>query len=93
MSTLEMLQDILIREYSLARAQLAPDVKLAALGVDSLSLIELMFQIEDRFEISLPEAQPPPLVTIGDVVTYIDNLVNPHAAEARDTGASTALAT
>jgi acyl carrier protein len=92
MSTLELLQDILIREYSLARAQLAPEAKLADLGVDSLGLIELMFQIEDQFHISLPEDKPPALVTIGDVETYIDNLVNPPAAVPHDTGAAVPLA-
>lgn len=81
MSTLEMLQDILIKEYSLTRAQLAPDARLAALGVDSLGLIELMFQIEDRFGISLPEEQPPILVTINDLVAYIERLTEPLTAE------------
>jgi acyl carrier protein len=81
MSTLELLQDILIKDYTLTRAQLAPDAQLAALGVDSLGLIELMFKIEDRFGITLPEEKPPALVTVSDLVAYIDQLLNPRAGE------------
>ena len=34
-----------------------------------------MFQVEDRFGISLPDDKVPVLVTVGDVVTYIDGLL------------------
>jgi acyl carrier protein len=74
MNTLEMLQDLLIKDHSLTRAQLVPEAVLSTLGVDSLALIELMFQVEDRFGISLPDDKVPVLVTVGDVVTYIDGL-------------------
>ncbi len=63
-----------MKDYTLARAQLAPEAELATLGVDSLGLIELMFRIEDRFAISLPDDKPPVMVTIGDVVAYIEQL-------------------
>ena len=75
MNTLEMLQDLLIKDHSLTRAQLGPEAQLSALGIDSLALIELMFQVEDRFGISLPDDKVPVLVTVGDVVTYIDGLL------------------
>ena len=81
MGTLEIVQDILIKEYSLTRLQLAPEAQLASLGVDSLGLIELMFQIEDRFSITLLEDKPPALLTVSDLVAYIDLLVNPRATE------------
>lgn len=79
MNTLEVLQDLLIKQYSLTREQVGPDAALAALGVDSLGLIELMFEIEDRFGITLPDAKAPVLVTIADVVLYIDLLLKPAA--------------
>jgi acyl carrier protein len=75
MSTLEILQDLLIKEHALTREQLAPEAQLSTLGVDSLGLIELMFQVEDRFHISLPDDKVPVLVTVGDVVRYVDQLL------------------
>jgi acyl carrier protein len=93
MGTLEIVQDILIKEYSLTRTQLAPDVQLVSLGVDSLGLIELMFQVEDRFGITLPEDKPPTLVTVSDLVSYIDGLVDPRAIESDHAAAPVTLAT
>lgn len=87
MSTLDSLQDILIKDYSLTREQLAPDAQLAALGVDSLGLIELMFKIEDCFGISIPDDKPPALITVNDLVIYVDHLVTPHFREQPHTDA------
>ena len=75
MSTLETLQDILIDEFDLKREQLTPDAELAALGVDSLDLLELMFKIEDRYKLAIRDDVPPTLTTVNDVVAYIDGLL------------------
>jgi acyl carrier protein len=75
MSTLETLQGLLIKEYALTREQVAPEALLATVGVDSLGMIELMLQIEDRFGITLPEDNPPVMATVSDLVAYIDGLV------------------
>jgi acyl carrier protein len=91
MSTLEILQDLLMKEYRLTREQLAPDALLATVGVDSLGLIELMFQIEDRFGISLPEEKPPLMVTVSDLVAYIDQIVAPHATAPQPAAAAAVL--
>ncbi len=80
MSTLETLQDILVRDYSLERGSLEPTALLTTLGVDSLSLLELMFKIEDRFHVKIPGDTPTNLVSISDVVAYIDELVASHPA-------------
>ena len=87
MNTLESVQDILIKEYSLTRDQLAPDAQLAAVGLDSLGLIELMFLVEERLGVTLPDDKAPVLITVGGLVTYIDHLTNPQDSE-RQTGGS-----
>jgi acyl carrier protein len=93
MNTLELIQDILIKEYSLTRAQLQPDAQLAAVGVDSLGLIELMFQVEDRLGITLPEDKTPTLSTVGDLVVYMDQLMAPRPALAQQVNAVVTPAT
>ena len=80
MSTLETLQDILVRDYGLARERLSPDAVLDTLGMDSLSLLELMFKIEDGFHVKIPGDTPSDLKTVGDVVAYIDGLILDRAA-------------
>jgi len=75
MSTLETLQDILIAEFELKREQLMPDAELAALGIDSLDLLELMFKIEDRYQLAIRDDIPATLTSVGDLVAFIDGLL------------------
>jgi acyl carrier protein len=86
MTTYERLKQILVSEYQLAPEKLTPDARLEELGVDSLGVMELLFQVEDEFGIRLPSDQVE-LPTIGDVVDYIDRLVaEQHADTASGSG-------
>jgi acyl carrier protein len=95
MDTLETLQDILVRDYGLTRERLSPDAVLDTLGMDSLSLLELMFKIEDGFHVKIPGDPPSGLRTVQDVVVYIDGLIADRSATAgaATAGAATAGAT
>jgi acyl carrier protein len=75
MTTLDTLVDILVRDYCLDRARIVPEATLAVVGLDSLSLLELMFKIEDRYGVKIQEDTPTNLVTVGDVVRYVDELL------------------
>lgn len=72
--TFETLRTILIREYQLAPDTLTMDAALEGLGIDSLGVAELLFSVEDEFGISLPP-EPLQLLTLGDVVRFIDDLL------------------
>jgi len=74
MTTLERLQAILVRDYRLAPETLVAEAPLEDLGIDSLGVAELLFNVEDEFGIALPP-EPVQLPTLGDVVRYIDELV------------------
>jgi acyl carrier protein len=88
MSTLETLQEILVRDYGLSRERLTADARLETLGMDSLSLLELMFKIEDDFHVKIPGDPPAGLRTVQDVVDYIDGLIagSPAPTEAGAAG-------
>lgn len=73
-TTFDRLCAILMKDYKLQAGQLTPDAPLEALGIDSLGVADLLFNIEDEFGISLPP-EPVQLLTIGDVVRFIDDLV------------------
>jgi acyl carrier protein len=88
MNTLQTLQEILITDYRVPREQVAPDAVLTAIGLDSLSVLELMFKIEDHFHVKIVDDTPTHLVTVNDVVEFIDGLIakkvaGPAAAETR----------
>jgi len=86
-TTLERLRAILVRDYRLDPEALVAEAPLEGLGIDSLGVAELLFNVEDEFSIALPP-EPVQLPTLGDVVRYIDQLV---AEQRAGIGAAAAL--
>jgi acyl carrier protein len=74
MSTLERLQNLLVCNYGLPRARLQPDADLEGLGVDSLALIEIVFEVEDEFGIKI-DGDAARFKTLGDVAKHVDRLL------------------
>lgn len=71
---------LMAETFGLKPEQLVPEATLADLGLDSLSIVEFMFQIEDRYGIKLPEAETMP-ATLGEMLAFVE----PHLpAQARD---------
>ena len=71
MTTLERLRAILVRTTSSTPEKSRSRRRSKSLGIDSLGVAELLFNVEDEFGITLPP-EPVQLPTIGDVVAYID---------------------
>ena len=42
------------------------------LGVDSFGAVELMFELEEKFGLKIPDSEIEHIRTIGDIVTYLD---------------------
>lgn len=84
-STFETLREIIASDYTLARESLTPRTGLKELKIDSLAMIELIFTLEDRFNV-IAEDVPEELQTLGDVANYIDGLIAQRGAG--DSGAS-----
>ncbi|MBH0187274.1 MAG: acyl carrier protein [Nitrospira sp.] len=54
------------------------------LGLDSVAVIELLFEIEDRFKIQIPDQDLPGLSTVGSVAAYVQQrLPSPGNAPAK----------
>lgn len=77
-TTLERLITILQSDYKLEPGRLTLDAPLESLGIDSLGTVELLWKIEDTFQIKLP-SDPVALATLGDVVRYVDELMASQA--------------
>lgn len=43
------------------------------LGADSLDTVELIMELERKFEITIPETDAEKIVTVGDAIAYIEN--------------------
>jgi len=60
--------------FSLSEDKLVPDASLESLGLDSLAVIEFLFQIEDKFGIQIPNESNPPS-TLGAMVQLVAPLL------------------
>ncbi len=45
------------------------------LSVDSLDMVEIVWEIEKKFKISIPDEEIERITTIGDLVNYVDERV------------------
>ena len=62
--------------FGIAQDKLQPGATLESLGLDSLAVIEFLFQIEDQFHIQIPDQASPPR-TLDEMVQLIEPLLPP----------------
>jgi acyl carrier protein len=78
MTTFESMQALLTAKFDLTPDVLQPDAALKDLDVDSLSMVEILFAVEDEFKVVIP-SEPAEwqsqMRTFGDLVEYVDKLV------------------
>ena len=77
-STLDTLRAILVANFPVQPDAVHRDARLDALDIDSLSVVEVLFEVEDRFGITIPSdsgSQRNTLKTIGDLTDYVDSLI------------------
>ena len=71
--TYEILYDLILKEGICERSELSPVAKLLDLGIDSLAMVELFFDLEDRLGFKLPEDQYE-FTTIKDVAEFVERV-------------------
>ncbi len=71
--TLERIRELLEQRYGIDKQKIEMESELTALGLDSLSLVEYAFDLEKYLNLSLSDL-PNELVTIGDLVHYVDGV-------------------
>ena len=78
MTTFQSMQAILKAKFDLAPDVLQPDTELKDLDVDSLSMVEILFAVEDEFKLVIP-SEPAEwqsqMRTFGNLVDYVDKLI------------------
>ena len=73
MSTFEKVRDITVEQLSVD----ADEVKMESafiddLGADSLDIVELMMDLEEECGVTIPDEEATKMVTIGDLMKYIE---------------------
>ena len=72
MSTLETIKSILQENLDIDPATVDEASTFDSLGIESLDMVELICDLEERLEIDLGE--PEGIETLGDFVSYIEGL-------------------
>jgi acyl carrier protein len=68
------IKTLIAEHFGIDQTKLTAETQIASLGIDSLSMIEFMFQMEERFKVHLADSRAP-LVTVADVVGEIERAV------------------
>ena len=74
MDILQLIRKALHERLDLPEDQVTLEARLEDLGVDSLGLVELGFELEDHLGIRLPQDYATP-VTVGDMVKIVGDVV------------------
>ena len=76
-TTLEAVREILVKKYSLPSESIKPEATLDSLKLDSLDLVETLFEVEDEFHIRVPQDGSINLkiATVQDIVDIVNRLV------------------
>lgn len=79
MNTLHELKQLIHTTFDIDPATLQPDTPLADYGLDSLSLAELLFVVEDHFHLDFAET-PKNIDTLADLASLIERTRTPQPA-------------
>lgn len=72
----EKIKTIIVEEVGIQEELVTPQTKISAdLGVDSISFINAVMAIEDSFDVVMDEDRLTKLVTVQDLVDYVEELV------------------
>ncbi len=70
----EQLKDLLVEQMSIPADSITADAELVNdLGLNSLEMADMVVICEDKFDITFAEEDLPGLMTIGDIVKYLED--------------------
>lgn len=73
MDSLTLIREFLDSRLGVSPEKVLPDALLNDLGVDSLMLVELMFEFEDRFNVKIDNGIAAP-TTVGGLASFMDRI-------------------
>ena len=72
MATIDTIKEVLQDNLDIEPETVNEESTLESLGIDSLDMVELICDLEEKCDVDFGE--PEGLETVGDLVEYIDNL-------------------
>lgn len=78
-ASFEEVRDLLARFFEVPPSRLSRDTNLEEIGVDSLGAVELIFEIEARFGVSVPGERAAAFKTVGAIADGVAELQRARA--------------
>jgi acyl carrier protein len=76
----------LIDKFLLERTEISPEkladpnLKMVDLGVDSLGIVEMLFEVEDQYGIHVEDVMKFQNMTLNEVVAYMEQIIRDKKA-------------
>jgi len=80
MNTLETIKQHAAQEFEVKTEDIDVDAPFDQIGIDSLGLVEFIFELEDLFNVRVDASKSEGLKTLRDLARHIDELVALKAA-------------
>jgi acyl carrier protein len=74
------LLDLIAQEAIIDRATLDRDAELTDLGIASLDVITMLFELEERYGVIIEQGDMPPMTKLGEMVDFLMAKINTEAA-------------
>lgn len=68
----DQVAEIIAKTAHCSTADIEPDTSLEALGIDSLKAITLLFELEEAFDIEIPNELIAQISTVQDILDRLD---------------------
>lgn len=70
---IEEAKKVIAKQLKISEDEIKPDSKLVDdLKADSLDIVELVMELEEQYELEIPDEDMPGLQTVQDVIEYIE---------------------
>ncbi|PID52559.1 MAG: acyl carrier protein [Candidatus Moraniibacteriota bacterium] len=70
----QQVADMIVEEMGVDASKVNPEASIIDdLGADSLDIVELVMHLEEEFDIEVPDEVAEKLITVQDVVSYIES--------------------
>ena len=79
MSAYAVLAELLNEKYGVDSDMICPEASLTDLGLDSLTVVELLFDVEDEFDIKVPDERVT-FQTLAEAAALVGELVEAKGA-------------
>lgn len=75
MANFDKVKDIIVDKLGIDEEKVTKEASFKDdLGADSLDVAELVMELEDEFEMEIPDEEAEKINTVGDALNYIDKL-------------------